>query len=104
MPRSNDKEKTKEQIKAVLITAVVKKIRLSKPEELVTAKTRLKTDAEIDVFDFGDILVYFFSETEWMIRYKILIEWFAKTDCSIEELADKILSLQKLNKEKAKKV
>lgn len=82
---------TKEQLENILISAVVKKLRFSKPDLTVTVNTMLKADTEIDVFDFGDILIHFFNETDWMIRYELLVDWFAKKDSSVAELAENIL-------------
>ena len=104
MSNSHYKELTKEQLENILISAVVKKIRFSKPDRIVTVNTMLKADTEIDVFDFGDILIHLFNETDWMIRYELIIDWFAKNDSSIAELAENILFVKSNYKAKIKEV
>ncbi|MBL7882543.1 MAG: hypothetical protein JNL69_00625 [Bacteroidia bacterium] len=91
MSNSDYKELTIEQLENILISAVVKKIQFSMPELIVTVNTMLKADAEIDVFDFGDILIHLFNKTDWMIHYELIIDWFTKNETSIADLAENIL-------------
>lgn len=104
MSNSNYKELTKEQVENILISAVVKKIQFSMPDIIVTVNTMLKADAEIDVFDFGDILIQLFNQTDWIIHYEFIIDWFTKNDTSIAELAENILLVKSNYKEKIKEV
>lgn len=79
-----------EAVKNILVQAVTEKIKHTKPELKVTCSTLLKSEAELDVFDFGDILVQLYNNTQWTLTYEVLIYWYAKNDCSIKELAGEI--------------
>jgi len=90
MQNSNQTHFSLKAIVDILIDAVAKKVQFTNPEYTVTADTMFKADADIDIFGFGDILMHLFENTQWIAGFEQLIKWFAKNDCSINELAVKI--------------
>ncbi|MBC7934505.1 MAG: hypothetical protein H7Y86_03975 [Rhizobacter sp.] len=70
----------------ILLEAVAAKAKLYSKDTTVTPETLLKEDADLTVFDLGDLLLDLFNKTHWISGHEKQIPWFAKNDCSVKEL------------------
>ncbi|MFZ6025377.1 MAG: hypothetical protein ACOYVG_13075 [Bacteroidota bacterium] len=58
---------------------------------MITTDSKFRRDFEIEIYELGDILIDFLHQTDWNLRYDLVIRWYANNDCIISELGGKIL-------------